>query len=882
MATFIGRDVELARLASIPRGALVTLRGTGGVGKTTLAREHAARVRAAGRAVAWADLAPARTLRDVVAAIARALDVALGANDADVGALARAAAAQECLLVADNAEQLDVDARRALAAIAEEAGGATVLVTSREPLHVTPHEIVVEVAPLAEDEAVCLLEALVAPRSASARRETSLAIVRRLDALPLAIELAASRIGLLGAEELLARLDRKLDVLGGARPDRSARHATLRAAIAWSWDLLDDGERGALVACATFEGSFDGALAIEVIGGSEMDALDHLERLRDRSLVHADPPQAGRVKMDAAVGGSFCLLESVRDFVREIARGTEAAEACRARHAKAVLARAEPLAEVLRRGGGDLRGLERLRADLVALADAGGVDGIAAALALAPLLSVTGPLEEADDRLALALSREGSPSMDDVVIARLLVARGDVLRALGRLDDASSVLDRASRMAADAGARSVVADAARVRGSVLRALGRTSEALAAKELALAIHREEGERARVGLTLGEIAAVHQSEGQLTKARTLHAEAIAIHVAEGSRRAEGVERSFLAVATHRGGDPATAIPLHEEALAIHREVRHKRLEGAELLHLGFVEHELGHAAEARARFAEARRVLASAGARGLESLACVLAARLEIDESDEAAALLRLGEAARAIHEARSAWPRVRATRHLVEGHLAMKLGDASRACEAYRAALDTSRDVEVGFEALTPAYLALASSRASAGTDAIARLLGEARSLVEKLENVCIMHSFTVLEAAARGGVAPGVEEAVRRRSSEVRRALAFAGTTRALVVAEGGKRVSLPTGEVIDLSRRKNVRLVLVALAAARRDRPGQVVGPEALLAAGWPGERMRADAATKRLHTAIWTLRSVGLEPFLLTEGDGYLLDPGTELRIS
>jgi DNA-binding SARP family transcriptional activator len=120
-----------------------------------------------------------------------------------------------------------------------------------------------------------------------------------------------------------------------------------------------------------------------------------------------------------------------------------------------------------------------------------------------------------------------------------------------------------------------------------------------------------------------------------------------------------------------------------------------------------------------------------------------------------------------------------------------------------------------------------------------------------------------------------VASAATAASSEVRRALAFAGALLALVVEDEGRRVVLPDGRAIDLSRRKNVRLVLCALARARRDAPGVVVSPEALLAAGWAGEKMRADAATKRLHTAIWTLRSVGFEALLVTEGEGYMLDP-------
>ena len=296
-------------------------------------------------------------------------------------------------------------------------------------------------------------------------------------------------------------------------------------------------------------------------------------------------------------------------------------------------------------------------------------------------------------------------------LVTLLFAKGDALRALGRLAEASECLALPIAFADDLGdvpgARLLAAEARRVRGSVLRGLGHVDEAFAHKDAALATYRALGDRAREGICLGEIGAVHQREGHLARAKVCRAEAIAIHVATRSRRAEGVERSYLAVATHRAGDAASSVALHEEALAIHREVGHRRLEGAELLHLGFVHHELGASAAAREAFASAASMLVASGARGLEAMALVFAARLEVDAGDATTALLRSAEASQV---APAIWPRVAATRHLVEGHLAMATGSPSRACVSYEAALATSRDLEVAFEALTPAYLAFARMR----------------------------------------------------------------------------------------------------------------------------------------------------------------------------
>ena len=120
-----------------------------------------------------------------------------------------------------------------------------------------------------------------------------------------------------------------------------------------------------------------------------------------------------------------------------------------------------------------------------------------------------------------------------------------------------------------------------------------------------------------------------------------------------------------------------------------------------------------------------------------------------------------------------------------------------------------------------------------------------------------------------------------RASSEIRRALAFAGARPSVRVAYEARSIILPDGRSVDFTRRKNVRLVLLALAQARRADPGTPLTPDALVAAGWPGERMRADAALKRLHTAIWTLRSMGLEDLLVTREDGYFLDPAVPIEI-
>jgi predicted ATPase len=865
VVVFVGRLPELARLEGLAREGteLVTLRGPGGAGKTRLAREHAARE----RDVVFVDLSAARTAHEVALAIGSALGATADADahpDADVATLARAMRARRALVVMDNVEQLDAAARAVVASIA--GGGARVLATSREPLG-DAREVIVDVGPLEEAPALALFDAVAARGGAGVDRETARAIVARLDALPLAIELAAARAALLGGAELLARLDRKLDVVASTTRGLPVRHASLRATIAWSWDLLDTDERAALQACATFEGAFDAVLAEAVIGGGESAALGALERLRARALLHAVD--------GATVRPMFRLLEAVRDYVRE----TVSTDALFVRHAAAVVARCEVGAEAVRRGEDAVAALALHQADLFAAARRGGPLRARAALALSALLAVTGPPSAVVESVSAVVG-----DADALVAARLLVARAAAHRATGAFDaaraDVAAALSKASAIATPTAekeavhdARVVRADALRVEAAVSRTLGDAEGAVAHLTEALAIYREVGARAREGFALGDIAAAHQSAGRLTSARDVHARAIAIHVATKSRRAEGEGRSHLAVATHRAGDPAAAIALHERALAVHRETSHRRLEGAELLHLGFVHHEIGAPGAARDAFGRARATLAAAGALGLEALALVLAARLAVDENDPHAATVLLAEAGDV-----ASWPRLAATRLLVAGHLATARGDAQTARDAYTASLVASRDVVVGFEALTPAYLAFALRRAGGARarEEAARQVEDARARVARFENPHLGVALAILVGASRDADARAAAS-----SSEVRRALAFAGTRRALRVAAGARQVVLPDGRLVDLSRRKNVVAILAALARERRARPGRAVAPDVLLAAGWPGERMRAEAATKRLHTAIWTLRSLGLEGVLLTRDDGYLLDPSVPADI-
>ncbi|MFF2187758.1 BTAD domain-containing putative transcriptional regulator [Streptomyces sp. NPDC058155] len=325
--SFVGRERDMVDLRLDLRDArLVTLFGAGGAGKTRLSQE----VAAGGGGAQWpdgvwlAELAPV----DDPATVPEAVLVALGARETVLrGAGAESLRAvdpstndplvrlvEHCsrrrmLLLLDNCEHVVDAAARLVEELLARCPGVTVLATSREPLGV-PGEVVRPVGPLPEPMALRLL----ADRGAAARPgfrtdEDPVAadeICRRLDGLPLAIELAAARLRMLTPRQIADRLDDRFRLLTGGSRTVLPRQQTLRAVVDWSWDLLDPAERTALAALSVFAGGCDLAAAEAVCGP---DALELLGSLVDKSLVIAAPASDGEMR--------YRLLETVLEYAGE-------------------------------------------------------------------------------------------------------------------------------------------------------------------------------------------------------------------------------------------------------------------------------------------------------------------------------------------------------------------------------------------------------------------------------------------------------------------------------------------------------------------------------------------------------------------------------------
>jgi predicted ATPase len=346
LTSFVGRERERADIAALlGRIRLVTLTGPGGCGKTRLALEVAADAAPRVADGAWfVDLAGLSDPALVAQAAALAVGVPIPAARSALEALVAHLAPREALIVLDNCEHL-IDACARLAEEVLRAGpGVRVLATSREPLRCAG-EVTWRVPSLAESERLfCERAAAARPGFDGAGETADLVkeICRRLDGMPLAIELAAARTAALSLDQIAARLGDSLDLLGAGRRTALTRQQTLRATIDWSHDLLTGEERVLHRRLAVFAGGFTLEAAEEVCAGGPIAprrAAGLLARLVEKSLVVAE-------------GGRFRLLDTVRQYAAERLEAAAEREAVALRHLEWCLALAEqhdPLAAGPRR-----------------------------------------------------------------------------------------------------------------------------------------------------------------------------------------------------------------------------------------------------------------------------------------------------------------------------------------------------------------------------------------------------------------------------------------------------------------------------------------------------------------------------------------------------
>ncbi len=335
--SFIGREGELTEvIAAVSEHRLVTLTGVGGVGKTRLAVQAAAGVAEKFMDGVWlVELAALGDPSAVPEAVAATLGITQQPGNSVTESIAEALEGRSRLLIFDNCEHVLDAAAELIEAILAGSRSLRILATSREGLRVADEQLwpvpPLDVRDGIESAAAALFvqrAVAVAPGTPLAGADEEAAIVEicnRLDGIPLAIELAASRMLSMTAVEVRDRLDDRFQLLVGTRRGLE-RHQTLRHAVQWSYDLLDDAEQRLLNRCSVFAGGFDVSGAHAVAGAaSELATLNVLDSLVRKSLVVADRA-SGRTR--------YAMLETIRQFGEEQLAQTHSGHEVRAAHAR--------------------------------------------------------------------------------------------------------------------------------------------------------------------------------------------------------------------------------------------------------------------------------------------------------------------------------------------------------------------------------------------------------------------------------------------------------------------------------------------------------------------------------------------------------------------
>jgi predicted ATPase/DNA-binding CsgD family transcriptional regulator len=566
LTSLVGRVRELAQLTSLLRTArLLTLTGTGGSGKTRLglALAESSRARFADGAW-WVDLTDVTGPGHLAAAAAAALGIPQSPGQDTETTVRRHLESRESLVVFDNCEQVVAPCAELIENLLRCCPGLTVVATSREVIGV-PGELVFRVGGLRltasgsdgqEAEAVDLFtqrartsmpEFLDGP----AERAAVAGLCRRLDGLPLAIELAAARVSVLGVAEIADRLDQDARILRHPSRMAPARHQTLEATLDWSHRLLTEPEQILFRRLSAFRGSFSLAAveAVAVGGGIERaDVVDLVAGLVDKSLVLV----AGR-----EAEYRYRMLETIRQYGEGKLGESGEQPPIHAAHSGFYLSLAEQAQRGLE-GTDQASWLERLE------------------------------LEHDNLRAVLRRTLPGQPEVGAPLTALLW----PFWYRRGYYHEARSWLELATSAAA---AEPISADirAAALTGAGVLAFLQCDYQVAAERLskARALYEEAGNRVGLATTLQRLGSIAREEGRYADARRLHGESLAIWTEIGDDAGAAASLDYLGFAAWLEGNPARAVALCSQAVAAFRASGRRQETAAALINLGVAAHLTG---------------------------------------------------------------------------------------------------------------------------------------------------------------------------------------------------------------------------------------------------------------------------------------------------
>jgi predicted ATPase/class 3 adenylate cyclase len=548
----VGRDRELSEIVALLRRSdvrCVTLTGPGGTGKTRLALAAAAEL-----ADDYADgvfLVPLAAITDQSLAAGQ-IAQALGVNEGAGQDMTAFLATKQLLLVVDNLEQV-VEAAADLAQLLAEAPRLALLATSQQPLRVAA-ERVYPIPPLESSGAVDLFverAQAVDPSFAltAANSATVAAICNRLDGLPLALELAAARVGSLSLDSILARLDEPLKLLKGGRRDAPERHRALERTLAWSYELLDADERRLFARLAVFVGGFS-LDAAETACDAEIDTLASLV---DKSLVRRD-------------GERYAMLETIRGYALDQLTSSAQEKAFRDRHADyfealTADAHADSIAHQAERADHLEREHDNIRAALDRLGASDPDRRLRMAGKLGWFWHAHSHFAEGRARLADALAGRSERNEDR---ARALWAAAALAGYQGQLADGRPMFDEAITIWRELGRERDLAETLLDLGWGFFFAGDDAGALRAIEESLEISQRLGDSALINRAQLGMLQILVSMDELETVPRLGAEAIELSRTLGDAWAEHFAHHFLADCALLQGDPATAATHYARSL------------------------------------------------------------------------------------------------------------------------------------------------------------------------------------------------------------------------------------------------------------------------------------------------------------------------------
>ena len=823
---FVGREMALDRIASaLNLGApLVTVHGPGGVGKTRLAIEYAHRTARQARdrsLVGFCDLSSATNRGDICATVVDALGLPAPGRQTEIPRHVGRWLAETGppLVVLDNLEQVVDEAAALLDSWRSIAPKTGFVATSR---HVLGAEIetVLPLGPLSAAASLSLFLARVPSRALAVPELTDPVlerVVRRLEGMPLAIELAASRLEILSLAELEERLQDRFRVCRDPN-QAEQRRAKLSAVVSWSWELLNEAEQSGLQQLCAFVGGIPASAAVDVLKVDGTQPASLLEALREKSWLTLSD---GRLEM----------YQTLQDFVLA-KRGPPPPDALE-RHRAWFLDQGNQWSKAAHRRGDAIRRLSRERHNLEAVWQRFGA--IDAVIALHPLWMASRPFGWISDRHDAAL--DGTRVLSDQQMATMLTFRGGVRRQIGKLEGSRADYQQSLDLAIACGDKPTAVMALGALGNQRSLEGDEPGARVAYVLALSRARAIPDRRLEGIALGALATWHIRVDQD------HAQALSLLHEAISALEEGRDLQYLAfnlavlaeLLLDLGKDQQ-AMEAAERALEHSKEAPRPRAQRMALTAVAMIRHARGEFDAAKRGYHRAMRL---AILLGTPHHLAVLRARLGwvLLEMDDLEAALDM------CVEATEAFAALSVRYDIFAGMALVGV----MAIQVQRGNLESARDGrEEAFDLLKETQLAPLMLVADA-----ALALGEARCAMATGNRVALAEHLAIAQELALVS-ADTVEIRCARRWLKTLQVESEKWPSQWRIASDGTWAQS-PAGTDVDLSHRPQLATLLRSLLA----------GPQSMDAIAetiWPGERLVREAARNRIYSAVSALRGEGL----------------------